>query len=184
MWAGWRWQWQPDGGASETSLYGVLLWLCFSGYWVWLQFGSEMQPLRRALLQLGMAGLLGLGVAAIQWLPVVDALWQSETLSAVSQAALTWQSIFFQWREWLAALTMLMPDFFGNPRHHTYSYPYDNYNEQTLFAGVLPLALAFLVFLKGQGLRGAGQGKSAASCFQMATAATKADSASFNSPSR
>jgi hypothetical protein len=101
-------------------------------------------------MQLGVAGLLGLGAGAIQWLPTAEALWQSEILSQRNQDAMTWQRIFFQWREWLAALTMLMPDFFGNPRHQSYWYPYSNYTEQTVFVGVLPLALAILIFLKGR----------------------------------
>jgi hypothetical protein len=109
--------------------------------------GKVRNPVRRAIVRLAVAALLGLGVGAIQWLPVAEALLQSEILAARSQPALTWDAIFFQWRDWLAALTMLMPDFFGNPRHHDYWFPYSNYTEQTISVGVLPLALALLLFL-------------------------------------
>ena len=145
---------QLVGGHPETSLYLVLLWVAFSGYWLWLRVRTMPEQggiARRSLVQLGVAGVLGLGVGAIQWLPVAEALWQSEILAARSQTALTWQSLFLQWRDWLAALTLLMPNFFGNPRHADYWYPYSNYTEQTIFVGVLPLALALLVyFVKGK----------------------------------
>src|SRR5690606_1741033 len=99
----------------------------------------------RALLQLGAAGLLGVGAGAVQWLPTAEALLRSEILAARSQSALTWQMVLVAWRDWLAAATILLPDFFGNPRHHTYWFPDSNYTEQTLYVGVLPLALALLL---------------------------------------
>jgi hypothetical protein len=142
------------GGHPETSFYLVLVWLAFVGYWLWpmvrLGKAGAQQPrptLRRAVMQLALAGVLGTGVAMVQWLPLVEALLQSEILSTRSQRSLEWQTIFWQWREWLAALTMLMPDFFGNPRHQSYWYPFSNYTEQALFAGVLPLGLALLVVI-------------------------------------
>lgn len=135
---------QVVGGHPETSFYIVLIWLAFAGYWLW-PLRCQHQSLRRSLLQLAVAGLLGFGVSAIQWLPVAEALLQSEILSTRSQATYGWQAIFFAWRDWLAALTMLMPDFFGNPRSHTFWYPYSNYNEQTIFVGLVPLALVLMV---------------------------------------
>jgi hypothetical protein len=147
------------GGHPETSFYLVLVWLSFCLYWLWPLVQPALhrevpptepnprQALRQVTIQLAFGGLLGLGVGAIQWLPLLEALMQSEILASRSQPALNWQSILFQWRDWLAALTMLMPDFFGNPRRATYWYPFSNYTEQTLFVGVLPLALALLVLL-------------------------------------
>lgn len=96
-------------------------------------------------LQLAVAALLGVGLGAVQWLPLIEALLNSEVLTTRSQPRLGWEAIFLQWRDWLAALTMLMPDFFGNPRRHSYWYPYSNYLEQTLYVGLLPLGLALLV---------------------------------------
>lgn len=150
---------QLVGGHPETALYSALLWLLFSGYWLWLEARVGGQgSIRRTLLQLAMAGLLGLGLSAIQWLPVAEALLQSEILAARSQGALTWQTVLWQWQQWLAALTLLMPDFFGNPRHQDYWFPYSNYTEQTLYVGVLPLALALLVyFAKDKFVQGNGR---------------------------
>ena len=150
---------QLVGGHPETVLYSALLWLLFSGYWLWLEArGGGQGTIRRTLLQLAAAGLLGLGLSAIQWLPVAEALLQSEILAARSQGALTWQTVLWQWQQWLAALTLLMPNFFGNPRHQDYWFPYSNYTEQTLYVGVLPLALALLVyFVKGEFVRGNGR---------------------------
>jgi hypothetical protein len=140
------------GGHPETSLYVLLVWFVFCTCWLWLERRVRAQaPFHRILRQLALVSVLGLSAGAIQWLPVAAALWQSEILAARSQTAFTWQTLFFQWRDWLAALTMLMPDFFGNPRHHTYWYPYSNYTEQTLFVGILPLALAILVYVRGRG---------------------------------
>ncbi|MCC6453376.1 MAG: YfhO family protein [Caldilineaceae bacterium] len=139
------------GGHPETSFYLVLVWLAFVSYWLWpvVRRGKAPTQPRRAVMQLALAGVLGMGVAMIQWLHLAETLLQSEILSTRSQAALSWQSIFWQWREWLAALTMLMPEFFGNPRHQSYWYPFSNYTEQTLFAGVLPVGLALLVVIAG-----------------------------------
>ena len=141
---------QLVGGHPETALYSALLWLAFSGYALWLERGNAGQGhIRQRIVQLGSAGLLALGVGAIQWLPVADALLQSEILGVRSQPALTWPAVLAQWREWMAAVTMLLPNFFGSPRTHDYWYPYSNYTEQTLFVGVLPLALALLVYFRG-----------------------------------
>lgn len=139
---------QLVGGHPETALYSALLWLIFSGYWLWLEVRTKGQSILRPRIgQLMAAGLLGLGAGAIQWLPTAEALLQSEILAARSLPLLTWQAIFLQWRDWLAVLTLLMPDFFGNPRHQNYWNPFSNYTEQTIYVGVLPLALALLVFL-------------------------------------
>ena len=151
---------QLVSGHPETALYSALLWGSFSGYWLWLEAGRR-STIRRTVLQLTMAALLGLGAGSIQWLPVVEALLQSEILAARSQRALTWQTVLLQWHEWLAALTMLMPNFFGNPRHHDHWFPYSNYTEQTLYVGVLPLTLALLVYFgKRKSVKSTnGQGK-------------------------
>lgn len=141
---------QLVGGHPETALYSALLWLAFSSYSLWLERKATAQGhIPQRIVQLGSAGLLAVGVGAIQWLPVADALLQSEILGARSQPALTWPAVLAQWREWLAAVTMLLPDFFGNPRTHNYWYPTSNYTEQTLFVGVLPLALSLLVYFRG-----------------------------------
>lgn len=136
---------QLVGGHPETVLYSALVWLLFCAYWLWSQAHAP-----RAWAQLLAAGVLGLGAGAVQWLPVAEALLQSEILAMRGQSALNWQTILFGWRDWLAAATMLMPDFFGNPRHHDYWYPYSNYSEQTLYVGILPLALAILVGVRGR----------------------------------
>jgi hypothetical protein len=107
---------QIVGGHPETVLYSVLLWGAFCLYWLW----AEAESVMRRALQLVSAGLLGMGAGAMQWLPVAEALLNSEILANRSQSSLTWESIFLQWREWLAGVTMLMPNFFGNPRHADY----------------------------------------------------------------
>lgn len=140
---------QIVGGHPETVLYSVLLWGIFCLYWLW----AEAESVMRRALQLVSAGLLGMGAGAMQWLPVAEALLNSEILANRSQSSLTWESIFLQWREWLAGVTMLMPNFFGNPRHADYWYPYSNFTEQTLYVGLLPLALACLLIWRREKAR-------------------------------
>jgi hypothetical protein len=87
------------GGHPETSFYLVLVWLAFVNYWLWpvarLGKATAQQPrlvLRRAVVQLALAGVLGMGVAMIQWLPLVEALLQSEILSTHNaHARFLWQ---------------------------------------------------------------------------------------------
>lgn len=139
---------QLVGGHPETALFSALLWLIFCLYWLERVRVVPTQGRGYALLQLGMAGLLGLGMAAAQWLPTVEGLLQSEILAARNQSTLTWQMVWLQWRDWLAALTLLLPDFFGNPRQGDYWFPYSNYTEQIVYVGLLPLALALPLYFR------------------------------------
>ncbi len=139
---------QLVGGHPETALFSALLWMIFCAYWWWIMRAAPAQRPTRALWQLAVAGGLGLGAGAVQWLPTAEALWHSEILAARSQSVWTWQTVFGRWHDWLATLTLLLPNFFGNPRHANYWFPYSNFTEQTLYVGVLPLASALLVYVQ------------------------------------
>jgi hypothetical protein len=143
------------GGHPESSLYNALIWLLCAGYWLWRSEIAANLPRAALAMRLAVAGGLGVGLGAVAWLPLADALWQSEVLATRSQNALTWASVFFQWREWLNGVTLLLPDFFGNPRYAAsgvgYWNPYSNYVEASLYVGLLPLALALLAMWRGRG---------------------------------
>jgi hypothetical protein len=152
---------QMSGGHPVTSLYVMLVWLAYVGYRLsqLAQTGrSWFDVLLNPGIKLALAGLLGLSASAVQWLPLAEAVWHSESLS--SQAPLNWRTIFFPWQAWPSALTLILPDYFGNPRDNSYWYPFSNYNEQTFFAGIVPLCFALLALLMavhqwGQAKRGA-----------------------------
>jgi hypothetical protein len=55
-----------------------------------------------------------------------------------------WQTILLSWHNWPTLVTTILPQFFGTPIDNSYWYPYQNYNEQTFYAGVVPLALGLV----------------------------------------
>ncbi|MDH7475218.1 MAG: YfhO family protein [Anaerolineae bacterium] len=98
-----------------------------------------------------LAVLVGAGVAAVQVLPT----WE---LTRFSQRAsgLDWdfamQYSFWPWR----MLTLLAPDFFGNPAHGDF-WGYATYWEDAGYIGVLPLGLALFAIVRWGLLRKRGR---------------------------
>jgi len=73
---------------------------------------------------------------------------QSSTFARGGRASDLGGTPFFS-QEWLAnlatAVTLICPNFFGTPLDHSYTWPFDtfqNYNEQAVFFGLTPLVLA------------------------------------------
>ncbi|HXF61950.1 MAG TPA: hypothetical protein VNK95_10045, partial [Caldilineaceae bacterium] len=133
---------QVAGGHPESSIYLILVWLAYAGYRLYQAAQTRRALLLDRAIKLALAGLLGLLVSASHWLPLAEALWNSTALG--EGTALDWRAVFLDWRAWPTGLTTILPDYFGNPRDNTYWYPYSNYNDQTFFAGVIPLCFALL----------------------------------------
>ncbi|HEX9596960.1 MAG TPA: hypothetical protein VF982_08795, partial [Anaerolineales bacterium] len=136
---------QATGGHPETSIYVMLVWLAYVGYRLYRIARTQRGVLLDPGIKLALAGFLGTLTCAVQWLPLGEALWNSELLG--NRTPLDWREVFFHWQAWPTALTAILPDYFGNPRDDTYWYPYSNYNDQTFFAGVVPLCFALLALL-------------------------------------
>jgi len=128
------------------SVWGIGLYAFYLG-WRW---GGIKGCVRSASLLAG-AGLLGISLAAVQLLPTAEmALISQRRGGAEWEFAMTYS--FWPWR----FITLLVPDFFGNPAHGNY-WGYANYWEDCGYIGVLPFILAcwaLLLWLKKEKARG------------------------------
>lgn len=132
-------------GHPETSFHVMLVWL---GYSLYRMISLQGWRLSRSTVNLGIktaaAAIIGLMISAVQLLPFLEFIQRSAILSArankLEPSLLS--TLFLDWHNWPTAITALLPQFFGTPLNDSYWYPYSNYNEQTLYAGVLPFALA------------------------------------------
>src|SRR5207237_1087609 len=87
------------------------------------------------------AALLGLALAAVQWLPFVDLLLHSS--AAADRAAPV--APFSLGESALRLAVLIFPNFAGTPREQNYWAPgWLNFNEQTGYIGLLALPLAGL----------------------------------------
>lgn len=148
-------------GHIEMTLYTLLITGYYSAgrlMWAWLR-GNRRKTVISALWLLGMAGL-GLGLGAIQLIPLyqfVNTNWRAE------RASLT--TVLGYAHPMRDLLLFLMPNFFGNPTHHSYvdiftgqtitqltnlagtpittiDWGIKNYVEGAMYLGILPLVLA------------------------------------------
>lgn len=119
------------------------------------------EALRLALL-LGLAVVVAVGAAAVQMLPVGELAVQSQRAAGADwDFAMTYS--FWPWR----LVTLLTPDFFGNPADGDY-WGYGHYFEDNGYVGLLPLILAGLAvagWLRNKRTgRGSGQASTGSGC--------------------
>jgi hypothetical protein len=132
-------------GHPETSFHVMLVWLGYSLYrMIALQGWRPSRSTVGLGIKVAAAAIIGLMISAVQLLPFLEFLQRSAILSTrANEPGLSLLStLFLDWHNWPTVITALLPQFFGTPLNDSYWYPYSNYNEQTLYAGVLPLALA------------------------------------------
>ena len=129
---------------SLFSLYMLAIYLPF----LWLQSAERAggwRVLARAAGALGLAGLLACG----QLLPVVEALSavqrQSLTLEGASRFAIAPQTL----------ITVLRPDFYGDPMAGNWNSPArpGNFWETVCYLGMVPLGLALLAICRARRAR-------------------------------
>ncbi len=107
------------------------------------------QAVWSALWRFGLAVGLSALLAAAQLLPTAELMLQSPRHSGAEHTfALTYS--FWPWR----LITLLAPDFFGNPAHGNY-WGYANYWEDHAYVGVLPFLLALTAMGRFVARRGA-----------------------------
>ncbi|MFC2030732.1 YfhO family protein [Chloroflexota bacterium] len=144
-------------GHPETSFSLTLLWALYAFY----RLANTVQDTKRlgaavkpaALLILSAA--LGTMIASVQWVPFVDLLEGSATLSnRADLLAENWSAsppLSQVGRYLLAGATVLLPNIFGTPLEsnwwspllESYSYLFKvNYFSQTRYLGLIPLWLA------------------------------------------
>lgn len=142
------------GGHPETTFQILAVFsLYFLARLVFLESGlREKGGLLGAFL---LAVIIGAIISAIQLLPFLDFMVHSATFARGGRGTDVGGSLFYS-REWLAnlatAVTLICPNFFGNPLDHSYIWPFanfQNYNEQSVYFGLAPLALAAGALLSG-----------------------------------
>lgn len=132
------------GGHPETEMHVIMI----VGLYVGARLVLDAAPVKvkaRCGLIFVAAALVGCLLAAVQWLPFVDFLSHS---GIVSRSRSSFQGSYFYTPEWFpnstTLITLLYPNFFGNPENLTSFWPfsnYQNYLEQSMYFGLIPLAL-------------------------------------------
>ena len=122
-------------GHAQTAVYGLVLVAC---YFVWRTFTTSRVTWSafKPLALFALAILLGLGLAAVQLLPAAELTRESQRAGGLDYTKIMTHSF---WP--LRLLTLLSPDFFGNPAFNNF-WGYDNYWENAAYIGVIPLLLA------------------------------------------
>jgi hypothetical protein len=128
--------------------------------------GRRWTPLWQALLVLGGTVLVGAALGAVQWLPLMQLAGQNfREGSTTFKDVLGWAYVPRQ------VISMFIPDFFGNPTHHSYFdlftwktlpvttnalhgqistifWGMKNYVEAASYVGFLPIVLAVVAVLR------------------------------------
>jgi hypothetical protein len=122
-------------GHAQTAYY---TWLLLAG---WLAFwglrSAGWQGLGSAVIKLITATSLAFGVAAVQLIPTAEYLLQSQRASTVEYEYAVNYSFFP-----LRFFTLLAPNLFGSPAYGNYMLTADNYWEDAVYIGLLPLFMA------------------------------------------
>ena len=134
---------QLFSGHPETSFHIMLIWAVYCVGRAIGRDGWSARSLLRLLGRMTLAVAIGLALATMQMLPVIENVLNSAILiqRQANAPASFLQTALFDWQEWPTLITTILPQFFGTPLDNSYWYPFQNYNEQTFYAGVVPLAL-------------------------------------------
>jgi hypothetical protein len=146
---------QLTGGHAELCLYtltaGALYYLfrVVSAWWGRRRLPSSAarpwKPMALHILSFSMAMILGFALASIHLLPFLEWLQQNAELD-LRLATKGAQAVRVGLGHWLAGLPlMILPNLFGNPTWPSAAQsflPFWNFVEQTLYVGIIALALA------------------------------------------
>jgi hypothetical protein len=121
-------------GHAQLSWYILIFATLWAGVGL-IQQKTWMFALQ-GLVQFSGAVILAVLLASVQLIPTLEYLWQSQRSGAVDYQTLFSYS-FWPWR----FITLLAPDFFGNPGLGDY-WGYANYWEDAIYIGLIPFLLA------------------------------------------
>lgn len=141
------------GGHPETQFLVGLFWGAYCLYCLSTRYrvpstelpavtpSDRVLSARYLVPRLAAGGALGLGLGAVQLVPLVDFIFQTSSIVERSKPLIP-----FELRNTGQLLAVLFfPNFSGNPLDGNYWYPlYTNFNEQTGYSGLLTIALAVL----------------------------------------
>lgn len=136
-------------GHAQTSFYSLLIMATFA---LWRAYQERRNGIVRSAWPVTPALLWGLALAAIQLLPTAELTAHSQRAGTLSDLQFAQELSFWPWR----LITLLAPDFFGNPARGEY-WAYGTYWEEAAFVGVLPLLLAVLALARWRRRRGNGR---------------------------
>lgn len=141
------------GGHVETAvdlIFGVSLYFALRLGQITLHH-RDLAFAARRILALGVAGVLGAGIAAIQLMPFIEWLPLSAEYQRRSSDAFRWlDPVAF--KNLVALPLAAFPNMYGNPSWSGdyWSFnPWGNFNESVLYAGIIPLALCIAALVGG-----------------------------------
>lgn len=121
-------------GHAQLSWYTIIFATIWLEFWSWKRGG--WQDVVASTAKFSIAGVIAIGIAAIQLIPTAEYLLQSQRATAVDyQYAANYS--FWPWH----LLTLVVPWFFGTPASGDYWYA-AYYWEDAIYIGLLPLILA------------------------------------------
>jgi len=131
-------------GHAQTAWYSILLggiWTFFLAVKNYIE-QNKLRNVWQSIYKYILAGLLSAGISAIQLVPTLEYLIQSQRSGDYGFAeAMTYS--FWPWR----FLTLIVPNLFGSPAAGNY-WGYGNYWEDAVYVGLLPLLIAIGVVLR------------------------------------
>ncbi|MBN1936405.1 MAG: YfhO family protein [Anaerolineae bacterium] len=133
------------GGHAETSFFVLMVWGLYSLIALWKAHTSFKSRLAKFGM-LALSFVLGTALAAVQLVPFLELLPQSNYFLYRSQEARTQPLIYTGfWRNSAMLITTLFPNLFGNPATDNWwiGTGFSNYTG-VLYMGILPLFIAGL----------------------------------------
>ncbi len=125
-------------GHAQTAWYSILLASIWVIFWAWRNRQSENGNQYLVLIcgKFALSGLLAVGLSAIQLIPTLEYLLQSQRAGEYGYAqAMTYS--FWPWR----FTGFLVPHLFGTPMNGDY-WGYGNFWEDAIYIGLIPIFLA------------------------------------------
>lgn len=149
-------------GHVEISMYILMVTAFYSGWRVFLQRSAVIS--RRSMQTVFILGVMvaaGIALGAVQLVPMYELVQNNfRSGSATYHDVIGWAYPLRQ------IITFVIPDFFGNPTHHTYVDVFDfttraapngtifwgikNYVEAGAYVGILPLLLAVIALVSSR----------------------------------
>lgn len=116
-------------GHIPSFFYVSIIWASFLFYLLWTEPGRRVLIVRQAAIM----GLIGLGIAAVQLVPFLQFLQQSQRVAAADFAFATDYSL-----PPAHLITLLLPQFFGEPLEIGY-WSVPTFEELAYYAGLIPI---------------------------------------------
>lgn len=132
---------QLMAGHAQVTWYSqllVLIWMV-----VWLAYYRQQLSVKMSVLVYAAILFFSVGLAMVQLLPTAEYLRESQRANQVSYDYAVNYS-FWPWR----VLSLFSPNLFGNPGNDGYWVTADNYWEDAVYIGLLPVLFALVALIQ------------------------------------